>query len=526
MIKNNNFHTNTSLAKSSFLLVLGGLICKFLGAFYRIPLSNILGAEGMGIYQILFPLYSFSLVFVSGGLTFALSKLVAKQIALNKEKDIFKYFVSAFCFVFVVGVAFFLIFVFCAGGFESLQKVEGAKFSYYLIGGAILFSGFIACFRGLFQGYNNMSSTMISQIIEQVVKLVFGLGFSLLFLSRGLYWAVFGAFLGLVLSEVFAFLYYLLLFFVFVKKKKIKFIKFDFFKNKAERKELFKLSFPVMIASLMLPFCFGLQGLLIVKLLLKTNISESLAKSQFGILSGMVNSLISFPAIVGVALAVVLVPSISFLLAKKQNQKADTLVKNVYKTLWVISLPCVFGFFMLSENILEFIFFRGISAELLPLASLLLKVSSLQILFMGFVQVAVVLLQVLNKTWQAVLALSSFVVVNIILTFVLTLSYGIVGLAIANVVSYAVCLVVCLFMLKNKFNSKLAFKEIFMPLLASVLMVSLIVLFKIVLQNKVSNLLFLIIVLFVSIIVYFSVLILFKIIKKEDFIKEKIIVEK
>ena len=77
-----------NVAKSGLTLVVGGLICKLLGAFYRIPLSNILGAKGIVIYQILFPLYAFCVVLVGGGLTFALSKLVSKAIALKKQYEI------------------------------------------------------------------------------------------------------------------------------------------------------------------------------------------------------------------------------------------------------------------------------------------------------------------------------------------------------------------------------------------------------------------------------------------------------
>ena len=65
-------------AKGTLILLLGGIICKLLGAFYRIPLTNILGAEGMGIYQLIFPVYSLFLVFTSGGIPIALSKIVAE----------------------------------------------------------------------------------------------------------------------------------------------------------------------------------------------------------------------------------------------------------------------------------------------------------------------------------------------------------------------------------------------------------------------------------------------------------------
>ncbi len=505
MIKNEKLSMDINLAKSSVMLILGGLICKFFGAFYRIPLSNILGAEGIGVYQILFPLYSFSLVFVGGGLTFALSRLVSKALALKNEKSIPKYFMSALLFVSILGGVFLLLFILLADKLEVFQGVSGAKYSYYLLGLSVLFSGLIACFRGLFQGYNHMASTVISQLIEQIIKFGIGLIFSFWFLRYGLHWGVFGAFLGLVASEIFAFLFYLVLAFVMAKKKRMLFFNASGFKFKREKTELFKLSLPVLISSLMLPLSFGLQSLLVVRLLLISGMDEVLAKSSYGVLSGMVNSLISFPAIVGVSLAVALVPSISFLLAKKEKEKANALVKNVYKTLWIIALPCVVGFVLLAENILQFIFFQGLSGELLPLGATLLKIASFQILFMGFVQVATVLLQVISKTWQAVCGLFVFLIFNILLTVILTTNYGIYGLCSANLISYGICCFVCLLFLRNKFQTSFSFKEVFLPLITSAFMGGIIFLFKNYLQNEMSNFLFLIITLIVCVLFYFGV---------------------
>lgn len=518
MNNNNKIPIKINVAKSGTLLIISGFICKLLGAFYRIPLSNILGAQGIGIYHILFPLYTFSIVFVGGGMTFALSILVSKALALKNEKSIPKYFASAFVLVLALGMVFLLLFIFLSDKFAILQNVEGAKFSYYLLGLAVVFSGLISCFRGLFQGYNHMLSTAISQLIEQVVKLSVGLGCSLLLLKYGLYWGVFGAFSGLLVSEVLVFLFYIVLFFVMVKKKRMSFLGVSVWKFKREGKELFKVAFPVLVSQLMMPLSYGIQSFLVIELLLMYGMDSVLAKSVYGVLSGMVNSLVSFPSIVAVSLAVAVVPSISFLLAKKQRNKANVLVKNIYKSLWIIALPCVVGFIMLSENILKFVFSKGLSAELLPVGSILLKIASVQILFMGFAQIAIVLLQVLSKTWHAVLTLFVFLVVNIFLTVVLTSNYGIYGLCSANLISYAVCLFFGLCFLRNKFETALSVKEVFLPLITAFFMGGIIYLFKIFFENKVSSFLFLIIVLFVCVIFYFGVLILFKLIKKEDFL--------
>ena len=47
-----------SFVFGAILLAISGIFCKLLGAVYKIPLTNILGTMGVGIYHLIFPLYS------------------------------------------------------------------------------------------------------------------------------------------------------------------------------------------------------------------------------------------------------------------------------------------------------------------------------------------------------------------------------------------------------------------------------------------------------------------------------------
>ena len=71
-----------SLGRPAAVLAAIGIIAKLIGALYRVPLTNIIGAEGMGLYQMGFPLYTVLLSFCGGGITSAVSRVVAKYTAL------------------------------------------------------------------------------------------------------------------------------------------------------------------------------------------------------------------------------------------------------------------------------------------------------------------------------------------------------------------------------------------------------------------------------------------------------------
>ena len=89
---------NNNVGKGAIVLVISGLVCKFFGGFFRLPLTNIVGIRGIAVYQLIMSIYSLSLVFVSGGVTNSLSKLVSSARARGDYKAISSYFRLALIF--------------------------------------------------------------------------------------------------------------------------------------------------------------------------------------------------------------------------------------------------------------------------------------------------------------------------------------------------------------------------------------------------------------------------------------------
>ena len=73
--------------KGAGMLAILGIIGKAIGVFYRLPLTNVLGAEGMGLYQMVFPLYSLILALCCGGLPAGLSKCIGELVASDRHGD-------------------------------------------------------------------------------------------------------------------------------------------------------------------------------------------------------------------------------------------------------------------------------------------------------------------------------------------------------------------------------------------------------------------------------------------------------
>ena len=89
-----------SFAYGAFILMFFGIISKILGAIYRIPLTSIISPEGMGLYQMVFPVYSLMLTISSSGLPSSISKLISEANAKNQYKQAGKIMRFSFCLLF------------------------------------------------------------------------------------------------------------------------------------------------------------------------------------------------------------------------------------------------------------------------------------------------------------------------------------------------------------------------------------------------------------------------------------------
>ena len=168
MNKPKNMSPKTSLLKSAIIISLGGLIVKVLGAFYRIPLNNFLKAEGLGIYQAAFPVYLILMTFTGAAATTTITKAISA--GENGERVLKK----SLAVIVPAGIFGWLIMSLLAKPLSTMQGTPDAAAAYIALAPSLIFVSAISCFRGYFQGKNDMRPTAISQIIEQIVKLAVG----------------------------------------------------------------------------------------------------------------------------------------------------------------------------------------------------------------------------------------------------------------------------------------------------------------------------------------------------------------
>lgn len=167
--------SSAGFLRSAALLTVCGVLAKIIGAVYRIPLTNMLGAYGIGLYQLTFPLYALLVTLSAAGIPTAVSKIVAEKTEKGDEQGAKRCFMSALFILTGAGFLFGGLLFVLGGRLASLQKTPELASAYRVIAGAIPAECITAAFKGWFYGKMNMKPSAVSQIVEQVVKMAVGL---------------------------------------------------------------------------------------------------------------------------------------------------------------------------------------------------------------------------------------------------------------------------------------------------------------------------------------------------------------
>lgn len=457
--------------KSVFILSLGGFVAKLLGAFYRIPLTNMIGSYGMGIYQLVFPLFSLLLTISTAGIPVAVSKLVAEKTAEGKLGHANKVFAVALALLAAFGLAGGALLYFSADFIANVQGNADAAAAYKLIAPAVLLVCIISAFRGYFQGNMNMMPTALSQVIEQAVKMAVGLYCAMRFMPDVIK-SVNCAVLGVTASEGVAALV-LACIYMFGKKKQAKGDE-GAFDAKSTVKTLLALCLPVTLGGLIIPLAQLVDSVLVLNVLHAPNATE-----LYGLWAGPVHSLLNMPVVLTLGIATAVVPAISKHHAANDGKGAAEKAAFAVKLTVVAGLPCSLGLIALAEPITKLLY-GGLSYDEILVCADLVRTAGVSVLFLSLVQTCTAILQAGGRLYAPVLFLLVATAVKTALEPLLIASgLGIFGAALSSVICYLVACLPDLLYIVHRQKTRLDAKEIFVkPLACGLVMTVFLLAFK------------------------------------------------
>jgi PST family polysaccharide transporter len=423
-----------SFLTGALILSVATILCRFLGAVYRIPYQNITGNEGMYVYSQVYPLYSVLLLLATVGFPLAISKLVSERIAAQDIAGAKQIYRVSIIVLLVIGILSFVLLFF---GAAQLADWMGSRELLTLpiksVSVALLFIPFVAVLRGVYQGHQEMLPSATSQVIEQLVRVItilvcawyaMSTGLGVVYAGTG---AVFGATTG-----AFAALIVLLLY----KRKSQGWSEMSAIRETSGTsywsvfRALLTISIPICINALIYPL-FGLVD--------SFTVANYLTESHWSIASAIDakgtydrgGPLLQFSAFFATGIALSIVPAMTVAKKQGQIQEVKDRASLALRLTWLLGLPASVGLAIVAFPTNVMLFQDAAGSDSLSILACSTLFATLGVTSAG-------ILQGLGRITIPAVTILIAVIAKWMFNYLLIPVWDIRGAALATVLAYAV----------------------------------------------------------------------------------------
>lgn len=335
-----------NLISSTIILTISTVLIRFIGFAFRIYLANTIGAEGMGLYQLILSFYILMVTLATSGITAAVSRLTAEEIALGRKQNVKQMLKTSLfiCIVFSSIAATIQSF-----GAYSVSKyiIKDLRAIYPLLylAPSLPFLAFSACFRGYYFALRKVGRTSSAQLLEQIIRIFVTMALLSTINKKSIAAACSAATIGMTAGEIASLIYILFLYLNDSKKTHY---------NKKPDKMLPKIihiSMPVAGSSYLNSFLRMTENSLIPIKLVASGMTYTSAISFYGMIKGMVLPVLFFPTSFLTSLAIMLLPTISGANAVKNDREIEKIISLVLHFTMICGLLIVSIFSTFSYNI-------------------------------------------------------------------------------------------------------------------------------------------------------------------------------
>ena len=521
MSKKNNYLTQ------GLILAVAGIVTRFIGMLYRIPLTNIVGSEGMGYYSTAYEVYNIALLVSTYSIPVAISKIISALSAQGRFADGKRVFKVGLLFSSLAGLVVSLILVIFADPIASAMGYPSAALPLKVLSPTIFVFSCMGVIRGLFQGRKNMVPTAVSQVVEQIVNAVISVVSAVFFIksvsdySEATLGAA-GGTMGTLAGAVAGLIFLIAFFFVRRKKDLQEDSEVEAVDTVSPYKSLLKLLIATMIPIILSQTIYQLSGItddfMFGRILGSKGVTESSRAVLFEAYANKYQWLYNMPVAIASAFGVSIVPVLSSAFTSKDIDGVKEKIGSTVKLNMMIAIPAAAGLSFFAGPIMK-LFFKSdgeLAAKILVWGGVAVVVFAYSTLTNG-------VLQGINRLKLPVIHSALSLVIHIPLLFALLYFTELneYALMICNIL-YA--LVVCVLnyrALSKEISYRQELKKTFvLPLLSSLIMglfgrVVYQLLVKTGLYVSVSS----VVAIVVCIPVYFVILIVLKGVGREELLK-------
>ena len=439
-----------------------GLLAKVIGLVFRIPLTNSLGTEWLGLYMLVYPTYTMLLSISTAGIPVAISRLVSENVALERHRSAKEILRTALPILAAAGLTLTLMMIAFSGALARQRNTPEIYIGFIALAPSILIVSIMSAFRGYLQGHRRMTPTAVSQIIEQAGKLVVSLPLTYLGARRSLVHAAAGTLVGISISELLALCY---VYFMY-RREQADVLPLEALQTepcpsrRSLARKLIFVAIPITLGSMIMPIASYIDSAMIPRRLAVAGFAPQMATKLYGMLTGCAVTLINVPTALATAICIGLVPTISAAHMKNSPEQMNHASMLGLRMGSLIGFPCAAGMSLLSTEIINLLY--RIPADEIAITGRILSLSALTILPFTLVQATTGVLQGVGKQKIPMYSLVAGVACKIVLNFLLVAvpSLNVYGAPVSSMVCYTVSTAVNLWYIGVKLRIRLKWDEL------------------------------------------------------------------
>ena len=354
-----------SAGKGALFLTALSAISQVLGFFYRVALSRLVGAEVMGLYQLIMPVSSVIMSLTAVGLTAAVSNLTSQHLALGNRRAADQTLSTC--------LKIFFLLLLPVGAVVILGS---DAISVYLLGDArtqlglvllipcVALMGVENCHKHFFYGSGVVRPPAIVELLEQFVRTFAVITLLVLFLPQYPERVVGLIVTGMVICEIFSSCTLVVLY-----RRRRGPLTGRGEEGKVRRRRIFSIALPVGLNALLGNLLGAANSALIPQKLVEGGVDRSAAVSQFGVVCGMTMPMLSLPIVFLGALNLVMVPRLARAKALGRPAEARRLISQTISAVSLLTLPCMAFMVVVGPDLGKAMFHQeGVGEYLIPLA--------------------------------------------------------------------------------------------------------------------------------------------------------------
>lgn len=337
------FFRKHTFITGTLLLTMTGFFTRVLGFFYRIFLSRTIGAEGLGLYNMVHPVYGICFALCAGSVQTAVSQFVASN--LPRGKAVFR---TGLAISLTMAVALSWLLCRYAGFISTHVLMEercAGLLPYMAI--SVPFSAIHACVNGYYYGIQKTRVPAFSQVVEQLVRMAAVFSIAYLLMGSGREITVELAVLGHLIGEIASCAYTAIAF--SLHKSPTRSAPSSLYGDFREiASPLLVLALPLMGNRLVLNLLTSAEAIWIPSRLQMSGLTPEEAFSVYGVLTGMSLPFILFPSAITNSIAVLLLPTVAQAQAEGKNGRIAATISmslrySLYMGILFIGVFVLFG---------------------------------------------------------------------------------------------------------------------------------------------------------------------------------------